>query len=164
MNLGHITPLLNKLSVLHNFTIESQVQFHAPLAFEPRHVQHEGTDLHGLTQEDLAVFVNSAYSFYWDVARDWDLHLFSSPRERDNPEYPWGLRRHRWFHAKEFYYAAIIIDAMLRCTWSFKLSPHLDHFHDLEGGIFLMEALEVLRRWICIFFRVECEWGKYTYS
>ena len=58
------------------------------------------------------------------------------------------------------YYGAIVIDLMLRCTWSFKLSPHLDHFNDLEGGIFLMELLEVLRRWIWIFFRVETEWGK----
>lgn len=108
-----------------------------------------------------AVFINSGYSFYWDVARDWDLTLLSSKAERENPEHPWGLRRHRYFHANEFYYAAIAVDAMLRCTWSFKLSPHLDHFNDLEGGIFLMEALEVLRRWIWIFFRVETEWGEY---
>ncbi|KIW76253.1 hypothetical protein Z517_10999 [Fonsecaea pedrosoi CBS 271.37] len=104
------------------------------------------------------VFINSFYSFYWDVAKDWDLSLFSSSRERNNPEYPWGLRRYRYFHAKEVYYSAIIIDFLLRCTWSFKLSPHLDHFNDLEGGIFLMELLEVLRRWIWIFFRVETEW------
>lgn len=52
------------------------------------------------------------------------------------------------------------MDLMLRCTWSFKLSPHLDHFNDLEGGIFLMELLEVFRRWIWIFFRVETEWGE----
>ncbi|KAH0846131.1 hypothetical protein AYO21_10088 [Fonsecaea monophora] len=104
------------------------------------------------------VFVNSFYSFYWDVAKDWDLSLFSSSRERNNPEYPWGLRRYRYFHAKEVYYSAIVIDFLLRCTWSFKLSPHLDHFNDLEGGIFLMELLEVLRRWIWIFFRVETEW------
>ena len=56
----HISPLLNKLSVLHNFTIESQVQFHAPLAFEPRSAEHEGRRVHGLTHEDLTVFVNSA--------------------------------------------------------------------------------------------------------
>ncbi|EAT88996.1 hypothetical protein HBI56_037470 [Parastagonospora nodorum] len=105
-----------------------------------------------------AVVVNSGYSFYWDVARDWDLSLFSTPQERNNPEYPWGLRRHRWFHAKEFYYGAVVMDAMLRCTWSLKLSPHLDHFNDLEGGIFTMEVLEVFRRWVWIFFRVETEW------
>ena len=56
------------------------------------------------------------------------------------------------------YYVAIVIDLLLRCTWSFKLSPHLDHFNDLEGGIFLMEILEVFRRWMWIFFRVETEW------
>ncbi|KAJ9626564.1 protein-ER retention protein [Taxawa tesnikishii (nom. ined.)] len=106
----------------------------------------------------LFVFLNSFYSFYWDVAKDWDLSLFSSSRERNDPEHPWGLRRNRYFHTHELYYAAIIVDLMLRCTWSFKLSPHLDHFNDLEGGIFLMELLEVLRRWIWIFFRVETEW------
>jgi hypothetical protein len=60
------------------------------------------------------------------------------------------------------YYTAIAIDLLLRCTWSFKLSPHLDHFNDLEGGIFLMELMEVVRRWMWIFFRVETEWGEYN--
>ncbi|KAI9697599.1 MAG: protein-ER retention protein [Candelina mexicana] len=106
----------------------------------------------------LFVFLNSFYSFYWDVAKDWDLTLFSSAAERNNPEHPWGLRRHQHFHTKEMYYGVVIIDLMLRCTWSFKLSPHLDHFNDLEGGIFAMELLEVLRRWVWIFFRVEAEW------
>ena len=106
------------------------------------------------------VFLNSFYSFFWDVAKDWDLTLFDSSQERNNPEHPWGLRRHTHFHAKEMYYAAIIIDLMLRCTWSLKLSPHLDHFNDLEGSIFVMEFLEVLRRWMWIFFRVETEWGE----
>jgi EXS family len=106
------------------------------------------------------VFVNSFFSFYWDVSKDWDLSLFSSAPKRNDPEHPYGLRRHRYFHANNMYYAAIIIDFLLRCTWSFKLSPHLDHFNDLEGGIFTMEILEVFRRWMWIFFRVETEWGK----
>ncbi len=55
-----------------------------------------------------------------------------------------------------------MIDFLLRCTWSFKLSPHLDHFNDLEGGIFLMELLEVARRWMWIFLRVETEWCKFV--
>ncbi|KAL9126146.1 MAG: hypothetical protein Q9217_004757 [Psora testacea] len=104
------------------------------------------------------VFLNSFYSFYWDVAKDWDLTVFSPSSVRNNPEHPWGLRRHTHFHTKEIYYGAIIVDLMLRCTWSFKLSPHLDHFNDLEGGIFVMEFLEVLRRWMWIFLRVETEW------
>jgi hypothetical protein len=47
-------------------------------------------------------------------------------------------------------------------TWSVKLSPHLHHVNELEGGIFFMETLEVIRRWIWIFFRFEAEWSKLT--
>ena len=78
--------------------------------------------------------------------QDWDLTLFAPSSVRNNPDHPWALRRHTHFHTREMYYGAILIDLMLRCTWSFKLSPHLDHFNDLEGTIFIMELLEVLRR------------------
>lgn len=106
------------------------------------------------------VFLNSLFSFYWDVAKDWDLNLLSlSARKRHAPEqYPYGLRKNRHFHAPQIYYVAILLDFFLRCTWSIKLSPHLDHFNDLEGGIFLMELLEVVRRWMWVFLRVETEW------
>ena len=110
------------------------------------------------------VFLNSFYSFYWDVAKDWDLTLFSSEATRNGRDHPWGLRRTLQFQLKEIYYGAIVIDLMLRCTWSFKLSPHLDHFNDLEGGMFLMQFLEVLRRWMWIFFRVETEWSEFDPS
>ena len=129
----------------------------------------------------LAVFVNSFYSFYWDVAKDWDLTLFDALSDsgkqymsrRKNVvngtasptrfsltsgDYPYGLRRNRYMHAPSVYYVVIGIDLMLRCTWSLKLSPHLDHFNDLEGGIFVMQLLEVFRRWVWMFFRIETEW------
>ena len=108
----------------------------------------------------LSVFVNSFYSFYWDVAKDWDLTLFS--RSRSSPSHPFGLRPKLFFPSSELYYGAIIVDLLLRCTWSLKLSPHLDHFADFESGIFLMELLEVGRRWMWIFFRVETEWVRST--
>jgi hypothetical protein len=108
----------------------------------------------------LAVFVNSFYSFYWDVAKDWDLTLFSS--SRNSHTHPYGLRPRLVFQSRELYYFAIITDLLLRCTWSLKLSPHLDHFADFESGIFLMEFLEVGRRWMWIFFRVETEWVRET--
>ena len=108
------------------------------------------------------VLLNAFYSFYWDVAKDWDLSLFSPAPSRTGQRVPWGLRQTRYFRANEVYYGVILIDFLLRCTWSFKLSPHLDYFNDLEGGIFLMEVLEVFRRWIWIFFRVEAECGTRT--
>lgn len=57
---GYLTPTLEKLSILHNFTIESQVQYHAPLAFNPQEIRAGEQTAHGLTQEHLTVFVNSA--------------------------------------------------------------------------------------------------------
>lgn len=104
----------------------------------------------------LAVMVNSLYSFYWDVAQDWDLTLLSSARK--SSDYPYGLRRQRVFQLPELYYCIIFIDLLLRCSWSMKLSVHLEHFNDFEGGIFVLEIMEVLRRWMWVYFRVETEW------
>ncbi|KAJ7664300.1 phosphatidylinositol-glycan biosynthesis class S protein-domain-containing protein [Mycena rosella] len=68
----HLSPILDSLSVLHNFTIESQVQFHAPLAFSTTSL-HNG---YGLTPEDLTVFVNSAeWSLSSSVSNDPVLHF-----------------------------------------------------------------------------------------
>ena len=106
----------------------------------------------------IAVFTNSLYSFYWDVAKDWDLTLFSSKDERNAADQPWGLRRQRLFQPDVLYYAAIVVDLLLRCSWSIKLSVHLYAYGDLEGGIFLIEMFEILRRWMWVYLRVETEW------
>lgn len=109
-----------------------------------------------------AVLVNSLYSFYWDVAKDWDLTLFDSAQQRNSPEHPFGLRRRLLIHRPPVYYGVIALDLLLRCTWSLKLSPHLDHLADVESSIFILEFLEVFRRWVWIFFRVETEWIRTT--
>jgi hypothetical protein len=110
----------------------------------------------------VAMLVNSLYSFYWDVAKDWDLTLFAGARERNSPEHPYGLRRRLLLHKPAVYYAVIGLDLMLRCTWMLKLSTHLDHFTEFESSIFLLQFLEVFRRWVWIFFRVETEWLRNT--
>jgi hypothetical protein len=106
-----------------------------------------------------AVLLNSLYSFYWDVAKDWDLTLLSSNSHvRAAPDHPYGLRRHRAFRPAGIYYAITALDLVLRCTWALKLSPHLAGLGGPEGSIFLVEVLEVVRRWVWIFFRVETEY------
>lgn len=40
--------------------MESQIQFYAPLAFEPRVLGNDKDVIYGLSQENLKVFVNSA--------------------------------------------------------------------------------------------------------
>jgi hypothetical protein len=102
------------------------------------------------------VFVNSFYSFWWDVVKDWDFTFFTAGAASST--HPYGLRKSLHFRSANLYYVVICLNFLLRCTWSFKLSPHLDHFNDLEGGIFMMELLEIFRRWLWIFLRVETEW------
>ncbi|KAL1994604.1 hypothetical protein VTN49DRAFT_2074 [Thermomyces lanuginosus] len=109
----------------------------------------------------LSSFVNSAYSFWWDVTMDWDLTLLTRSHYRRGfrqQDYPYGLRRHRVFPRDDLYYGAIVIDLILRFTWLTRLSVNLDRINSFESGIFLLVFLEVARRWMWIFFRVETEW------
>lgn len=110
----------------------------------------------------VAMLVNSLYSFYWDVTKDWDLTLFSGSRERNSPDHPYGLRRRLMIHKPAVYYAIIGMDLALRCTWVLKLTPGLDHVADFESSIFIIEFLEVFRRWVWVFFRTEAEWLRNT--
>ncbi|KAH9836162.1 phosphatidylinositol-glycan biosynthesis class S protein-domain-containing protein [Rhodofomes roseus] len=84
---AQLSPLLERLSVLHNFTIESQVQYHGPLAFEPRALQVGEQIEHGLTPGDLTVFVNSAeWTLSSSVSNDPVLHFVAFiPSSKHSP-------------------------------------------------------------------------------
>ncbi|KAG8967874.1 hypothetical protein FRC03_009161 [Tulasnella sp. 419] len=71
--------------------------------------------------------------------------------------YPFGLRSPLLFSQPAVYYLAIIINFILRFTWSMRLSPHMHTFAEMETGVFVVEACELLRRWLWVFFRVEWE-------
>ncbi|KAI4865753.1 EXS-domain-containing protein [Hypoxylon rubiginosum] len=109
-----------------------------------------------------ACAVNSLYSFYWDVAKDWDLTLFDNELRAAPDLKAFGLRRRLHVGPPALYYGVVALDLLLRCTWSLKLSPHLGRVADWEGSIFALELLEVFRRWVWIFFRVETEWIRST--
>jgi hypothetical protein len=102
--------------------------------------------------------INSSYSFYWDITKDWDLTLFSEARN-DN-EYPFGLRRFRHFTDQQ-YYMAIAIDFAIRFSWMWKFFPGFSWVGDTEFGLFLLMFLEVARRWMWVFLRAEAEWSKF---
>ncbi|KIJ49453.1 hypothetical protein M422DRAFT_225193 [Sphaerobolus stellatus SS14] len=78
------------------------------------------------------------------------------------PQQSRGLRRVLLFNDHMVYYVAIALDLVLRLTWSLRLSSHLYTLADIEGGVFLLEALEIIRRWVWVFFRVEWEVAKRT--
>lgn len=110
----------------------------------------------------LSVLINSLYSFWWDVTNDWGLHLLSPVFKRDFPfiEAPKGgtwLRRTTLFPDSTVYYLVVFLDLILRFTWSLKLSPHLHSIHEIDLGIFMLQALEVIRRWIWVYGRIEWE-------
>lgn len=73
------------------------------------------------------------------------------------PAGPWGLRSHLLLPDNSVYYLFTLIDLVLRFTWSLKLSGHLHTISELESGVFIMEALELVRRWMWVFIRVEWE-------
>ncbi|ORY30353.1 EXS family-domain-containing protein [Naematelia encephala] len=55
------------------------------------------------------------------------------------------------------YHLFTLIDLVLRFTWSLKLSSHLHTISEIESGVFMMEALELMRRWMWVFIRIEWE-------
>ncbi|KAG8771945.1 GPI transamidase component [Ceratobasidium sp. 428] len=68
----YLQPTMDELGVLHNFTLESQVQFYAPLTTEPAAVQ----DGYALDQDQLKIFVNSAeWTLSSSVSNDPVLHF-----------------------------------------------------------------------------------------
>jgi len=160
----------------------------------------------------LAVAVNSMYSFYWDVQKDWGLSLLdldtwlpspqrssdregyltpssrpgTPPQRRTTGILSWlrrspggggggsrsplpadvttrptstyfGLRPTLLLPDPAVYYLFTVMDFVLRFTWSLELSSHLHTMDDIESGVFLMEALELVRRWMWVFIRVEWE-------
>ncbi|KAG0302571.1 hypothetical protein BGZ98_007394 [Dissophora globulifera] len=58
-----------------------------------------------------------------------------------------------------FYTMAVVLDFLLRTTWMLKLVWNIQ-IEEYEGGVFTMECLEVLRRWIWVLFRLESEMVK----
>ena len=59
----------------------------------------------------------------------------------------------------QIYYWALFSNLILRISWTYKLSSHLRHN---EFTVFIVAALEMVRRFQWIFFRVENEWNKMT--
>ncbi|KAH9732924.1 EXS domain-containing protein [Citrus sinensis] len=96
----------------------------------------------------LSSVINSLYSFYWDVTRDWDLSGFSRIFKFNKPSFFSNLLYGRQW----IYFWVIGSNLILRCTWTYKLSAHLRHNH---LTVFAVAVLEMLRRFQWIFFRVE---------
>ncbi|KAJ5458200.1 hypothetical protein N7475_009588 [Penicillium sp. IBT 31633x] len=110
----------------------------------------------------IVCFINSAYSFWWDVVKDWDMTLFSP--QRLDKDHPYGLRRHRYLGSDKLYHYVIIADLALRFSWLWRIFPGLGWVSDKESGIWMLMFLEIARRWMWVFFRTEAEWIRNTHG
>ncbi|KAG7883063.1 hypothetical protein KL937_000236 [Ogataea polymorpha] len=119
----------------------------------------------------LAVFINSCYTFFWDVHYDWNFELFMRflSNKRGLP-----LLRHKLVYTSTFYYLAIFIDLQLRFVWVYRLlyadllpykeysfvATILSSLYVNETGNFVLEILEIFRRWVWVFLKIETEYLK----
>ena len=86
-----------------------------------------------------------------DVAR-----ALGHGHEYQRRTYPYGLRPTLLFPLPVYPFA-ILVDLILRLTWSAKLSSHLHSYSEGDLIIFWIELAEVVRRWMWVFLRVEWE-------
>ncbi|KAL4760731.1 EXS domain-containing protein [Aspergillus foveolatus] len=145
----HLANALKYASAFPVILLTAKLRNYSPFSF------------HGISEVTLSrllyffTFINSSYSFYWDVTKDWDLTLFSESRN-DN-EYPYGLRRYRHFSDQQ-YYAAIAVDFAIRFSWISKFLPGFGWLSETEFGLFVLMFSEIARRWMWVFLRAEAEW------
>lgn len=121
--------------------------------------------------------VSSAYSFLWDVRMDWGFEMFEHLFNRNHGRFT-PLRDLSKLVYKNIlgYYLVIVIDFVLRFIWVFKVfviketevdlglknrvGNFLFGYDFLSFGFFLLELLEILRRWLWCFLKLESDMVK----
>lgn len=98
----------------------------------------------------LACFGSTCYTLTWDLKMDWGLLTF------DNSESPL-LREETVYPSKAFYYFAIVENTLLRFAWTFSFACTVGGFMDTNILTCVLSVLEVFRRFIWNYFRLENE-------
>ena len=101
----------------------------------------------------IAQVISSSYAYAWDLKKDWG---FLDQNPGDNPL----LREEMVYNSKIYYYFAILEDFVLRFRWSVGIA--LKETGNISGSFgewlsTLFSILEVIRRFIWNFFRLENE-------
>lgn len=91
------------------------------------------------------VIFNSAFTFVWDVKCDWGLW------ERE-----YKFLRAQLLFPKYVYWLAVVIDFNIRFFWL--INSLFTHWNLWDSNVsFSLECLELFRRWVWVFLRVEKE-------
>ncbi|XP_045506610.1 xenotropic and polytropic retrovirus receptor 1 [Colias croceus] len=95
-------------------------------------------------------FISSCYTYTWDVKMDWGL--FTAGLQAEN-----SLLREEIVYSVGFYYFAIIEDFVLRFIWAPAFYLTENKIVSSETVISVLAPLEVFRRFIWNYFRLENE-------
>ncbi|KAJ2805297.1 Xenotropic and polytropic retrovirus receptor 1 [Coemansia guatemalensis] len=99
-----------------------------------------------------SAIINSCFTSLWDLLMDWGLF-----EERSKHRF---LRSELKFDRVFVYYVSMVLDVTLRFVWIMQISPTFFSFgHDVHRSTisFIAALLEVVRRFVWNFFRVENE-------
>lgn len=149
------------------------------LSYAKYHISHDEWVMRYKPMWLLAALVNSSFSYFWDLERDWEISFFSAMRKQKTvlvrmdslrpalarptlslmrllthscqvrPVFPRPTQV-----SDRAYLYLMASNLLLRLSWTYKLSPHLRHDHAV---VFCIVILEVVRRcqWIAVRFEVE---------
>lgn len=98
----------------------------------------------------ISAFISTCYTFAWDVKMDWGLLDRNAGENR-------FLREEIVYPHKSYYYLAIAEDLVLRLSWVLTVSLDEDGILDSEILKTILACLEVFRRFVWNFFRLENE-------
>lgn len=122
--------------------------------------------------------LNSAFTLYWDVIRDWQIFFpwmptfLGDPQGGSSGRSLYSLGRPLFFGSTVPYILATLFNAIVRLFWVGKITlmysvvDHLLRPKETDEAALprlllvdvSLKVLEVLRRWVWVFFRVEREW------
>lgn len=147
---GRIRQLFSSTAGRNNNISHQRSPHPSPGPFQPRSSPHSRSPSHIVPHGYSPSHPGSAY----DLA---NTPFTSAPIPTSSRFFAFGLRPTLLLPDPIVYHIFSLVDLVLRLTWSLKLSSHLHTIAEIETGVFLMEGLELLRRWMWIFVRIEWE-------
>lgn len=97
-----------------------------------------------------AMVVNSVYSYIWDIKMDWGLFDKNAGENK-------FLREEVVYSSNGYYYFAVIEDLILRFGWTLSVSLTESGYIHSDLMVTILAPLEVFRRFVWNFFRLENE-------
>ncbi len=98
-----------------------------------------------------AAVISSLYAYAWDIWMDWGL--MDSGAGAENP----FLRDEIVYSSKAYYYLAVVEDLVLRFGWAVSMGLSNGAYVDADLLASILAPLEVFRRFVWNFFRLENE-------